>query len=202
VEESLLRRWLGLASIRIQSAGRTAGDDQTASRLAVPILQRSDVNRVLGELLPEAAPVPRLLAPPPVARRRMVRRGILRAAPLILVAGAVLWALVRPATPAALLGVPLAALAGLAGYRSLGHARRGGFLYARQGAVIRVTTVVPVAKAQSGSVRSSFFQRRVGLATLHVDVAGGGPTPKVLEEAEPTAEALLQAVIGRSAPSP
>jgi putative membrane protein len=202
VEESLLRRWLGLASIRTQSAGRTAGDDQTASRLAVPILQRSDVNRVLGELLPEAAPVPRLLAPPPVARRRMVRRGILRAAPLILVAGAVLWALVRPATPAALLGVPLAALAGLAGYRSLGHARRGGFLYARQGAVIRVTTVVPVAKAQSGSVRSSFFQRRVGLATLHVDVAGGGPTPKVLEEGEPTAEALLQVVIGRSAPSP
>jgi putative membrane protein len=197
VEESLLRRWLGLASIRIQSAGRTAGDDRTASRLAVPVLQRSDVNRVLGELLPEAAPVPRLLAPPPVARRRMVRRGILRAAPPILVAGAVLWALVRPATPVALLGVPLAALTGLAAYRSLGHARRGGFLYARQGAVIRVTTVVPVAKAQSGSVRSSLFQRRVGLATLHVDVAGGGPTPKVMEEAEPTAEALLQVVIGR-----
>jgi putative membrane protein len=202
VEESLLRRWLGMASIRIQSAGRTAGDDQTASRLAVPVLQRSDVNRVLGELLPEAAPVPRLLAPPPVARRRMVRRGILRAAPPIVAAGAVLWALVRPATPVAVLGVPLAALTGLAAYRSLGHARRGGFLYARQGAVIRVTTVVPVAKAQSGSVRSSFFQRRVGLATLHVDVAGGGPTPKVMEEAEPTAEALLQVVIGRSATSP
>jgi putative membrane protein len=198
VEESLLRRWLGLASIRIQSAGRTGGGDQTASRLAVPVLQRSEVNRVLGELLPEAAPVPRLLAPPPVARRRMVRRGILRAAPLILAAGAVLWALARPATPAALLGVPLAALVGLAAYRSLGHARRGGFLYARQGAVIRVTTVVPVSKAQSGSVRSSFFQRRVGLATLHVDVAGGGPTPKVMEEAEPTAEALLQVVLGRS----
>jgi putative membrane protein len=197
VEESLLRRWLGLASIRIQSAGRTAGDDRTASRLAVPVLHRSDVNRVLGELLPQAAPVPRLLAPPPVARRRMVRRGVLRSAPLILAAGAVLWALVRPATPAVLLGVPLAALVGLAGYRSLGHARRGGFLYARQGAAIRVTTVVPVAKAQSGSVRSSFFQRRVGLATLHVDVAGGGPTPKVMEEAAPTAEALLQVVIGR-----
>jgi putative membrane protein len=197
VEESLLRRWLGLASIRIQSAGRTAGDDRTASRLAVPVLQRSDVNRVLGELLPGAAPVPRLLAPPPVARRRTVRRGLLRAAPLILAAGAVLWTLVRPAAPAALLGVPLAALVGLAAYRSLGHARRGGFLYASQGAVIRVTSVVPVAKAQSGSVRSSFFQRRVGLATLHVDVAGGGPTPKVMDEAEPTAEELLQLVLGR-----
>jgi putative membrane protein len=94
--------------------------------------------------------------------------------------------------------VPLAALGGIAGYRSLGHARRGGFLYARRGVVIRVTTVVPVAKAQSGSVRSSFFQRRRGLATLHVDVAGGGPTPKVVDEAEATAEELLQVVLGRS----
>jgi putative membrane protein len=94
--------------------------------------------------------------------------------------------------------LPLAALGGLAGYRGRGHARRGGFLYARQGVAIRVTTVVPVAKAQSGSVRSSLFQRRRGLATLHVDVAGGGPTPKVLDEAEPTAEELLQVVLGRS----
>jgi putative membrane protein len=199
VEESLLRRWLGLASIRIQSAGRTGGADQTASRLAVPVMQRSDVNRVLGELLPGAAPVPGLLAPPPAARSWMVRRGILKSAPLILAAIVVLWTVSRPVAPAALVGVPLAVLVGLASYRSLGHARRDGFLYARQGVVIRVTTVVPVAKAQSGSVRSSFFQRRRGLATLHVDVAGGGPTPKVMDEAEPTAEELLQVVLGRTA---
>jgi putative membrane protein len=197
VDESLLRRALGLASIRIQSAGRTGGADQTASRLAVPILQRSDVNRVLGELLPGAAPVPMLLAPPPVARRWMVRRGVLRAVLPAAAVAAVLWLLSRPAAPLALLLLPLAALGGLAGYRGLGHARRGGFLYARRGVAIRVTTVVPVAKAQSGSVRSSLFQRRRGLATLHVDVAGGGPTPKVLDEAEGTAEELLQVVLGR-----
>jgi putative membrane protein len=198
VDESLLRRALGLASIRIQSAGRTGGADQTASRLAVPILQRSDVNRVLGELLLGAAPVPRLQSPPPAARRWMVRRGVLWGVlPAVAVAGA-LWLLSRPAAALALLLLPLAALGGLAGYRGRGHARRGGFLYARQGVAIRVTTVVPVAKAQSGSVRSSLFQRRRGLATLHVDVAGGGPTPKVLDEAEPTAEELLQVVLGRS----
>jgi putative membrane protein len=198
VEESLLRRLLGLASIRIQSAGRTGGGDQTASRLAVPILQRSDVNRVLGELLQGAAPVPRLLAPPPVARRWMVRRGVLRAAPLTAAVAVALWLLSWPAASLALLLVPLAGLGGLAAYRSLGHARGRGFLYARRGVLIRVTTVVPVAKAQSGSVRSSWFQRRRGLATLHVDVAGGGPTPKVVDEAEATAEELLQVVLGRS----
>jgi putative membrane protein len=197
VEESLLRRVLGLASVRIQSAGRTGGGDQTASRLAIPVLPRSDVNRVVGELLPAAAPLPRLLAPPPAARRRAVRRGVLEAAPLVVVAAVALWLLSRPVAAVALLIVPLAALGGRAAYRSLGHARRDGFLYARRGVAIRVTTVVPVAKAQSGSVRSSPFQRRAGLATLHVDVAGGGPTPKVLDEAEGTAEELLQAVLGR-----
>jgi uncharacterized membrane protein YdbT with pleckstrin-like domain len=64
---------------------------------------------------------------------------------------------------------------------------------------VRVLTVVPVAKAQSGSVRSSPFQRRAGLATLHVDVAGGGPVPRVLDESEPRVEALLQLVLGRPA---
>jgi putative membrane protein len=100
----------------------------------------------------------------------------------------------------AVLALPVLALAvvlGLAAYRNLGHATREGFLYARVGVAIRVTTAVPVAKAQSGSVRSSLFQRRAGLATLHVDIAGGGPTPRVHDESEGTATGLLQGVLGR-----
>jgi putative membrane protein len=205
IEESLLRRALGLASIRIQSAGRTGGGDQTASRLAIPVLQRVQVNRVLEELLPGATPVPRLLLPPPAARRRAVTRGVLTATVVLAAVAIPLWRLASLgvlAVPAALalLALPVLALAvaiGLAAYRSLGHATREGFLYARVGVAIRVTTAVPVAKAQSGSVRSTPFQRRAGLATLHVDVAGGGPTPKVHDESEATATGLLQVVLGR-----
>ena len=205
IEESLLRRALGLASIRIQSAGRTGGGDQTASRLAIPVLQRVQVNRVLEELLPGAAPVPRLLLPPPAARRRAVTRSVLTATVFIAAVGLALWWLTSLGVlgvPAALavLALPVLAVAvtiGLAAYRSLGHATREGFLYARVGVAIRVTTAVPVAKAQSGSVRTTPFQRRAGLATLHVDVAGGGPTPKVHDESEATATGLLQVVLGR-----
>jgi putative membrane protein len=205
IEESLLRRALGLASIRIQSAGRTGGGDRTASRLAVPVLPRVQVNRVLEELLPGAAPVPRLLLPPPAARRRAVTRGVLTATLVMATVALPLWWLTSLdvlAVPAALavLALPVLALAvavGLAGYRNLGHATREGFLYARVGVAIRVTTAVPVAKAQSGSVRTTPFQRRAGLATLHVDVAGGGPTPKVHDESEATATGLLQVVLGR-----
>ena len=204
IEESLLRRLLRLASIRLQSAGRAGGSDRTASRLAIPVLQRTQVNRLLGELLPGAAPVLRLLAPPPAARRRAVTRSVLRTAVLVAAVALALWRLTSPGAvglaSAAVLVVAVLALAvaaGLAAYRSLGHAAGRGFLYARVGVAIRVTTVVPVAKAQSGSVRTTPFQRRSGLATLHVDIAGGGPAPRVYDEAEPTAERLLQVVLGR-----
>jgi putative membrane protein len=204
IEESLLRRLLGLASIRIQSAGRTGGSDQTASRLAIPVLQRTEVNRLLGELLPGAAPMLRLLAPPPAARRRAVTRSLLRTAVLVAAVALPLLLLTSPGPAALSAGavlvvavLALAVVAGLAAYRNLGQAAGNGFLYARVGVAIRVTTVVPVAKAQSGSVRTSPFQRRSGLATLHVDIAGGGPAPRVYDEAEPTAERLLQVVLGR-----
>jgi putative membrane protein len=204
IEESLLRRLLGLASIRIQSAGRAGGSDQTASRLAIPVLQRAEVNRLLGELLPGAAPVLRLLAPPPAARRRAVTRSVLRTAVLVAAVALALRLLTSPGAVALASAVvvivavlALAVAAGLAAYRSLGHAAGQEFLYARVGVAIRVTTVVPVAKAQSGSVRTTPFQRRSGLATLHVDIAGGGPAPRVYDEAEPTAERLLQVVLGR-----
>jgi putative membrane protein len=207
IEESLLRRALGLASIRIQSAGRTGGGDQTAGRLAIPVLPRVQVNKVLDELVAGAAPVPRLLAPPPAARRRAVTRSVVSTSLVLAAIALVLWLLrsqdvleLPAAVALAALPVLAAAVAvGLAAYRSLGHATGQGFLYARVGVAIRVTTVVPVAKAQSGSVRSSPFQRRSGLATLHVDIAGGGPTPRVHDEAEPVAEDLLQLVLGRRA---
>ena len=210
IEESLLRRALGLASVRLQSAGRAGRSDETASRLAIPILQRVQVNRILGELLPGAAPIPALAAPPPAARRRAVTRSVLRTALVAAVVALPVWFLATRnglgvAPSFTLFMLPLLALAvavGLAAYRGLGHAAGERFLYARAGAAIRVLTVVPVAKAQSGSVRSSPFQRRAGLATLHVDVAGGGPVPRVYDETEPRAEALLQLVLGRRVASP
>ena len=205
VEESLLRRILSLASVRLQSAGRTGRGDETASRLAIPVLQRTEVNRVLGELLPGASPIPTLRAPPPAARRRAVVRSLLRTTLAAAVVAMAVWLLATGngfgvAPGSALLLVPLLVLAvlfGLAAYHSLGHAAGPAFLYARSGVAIRVVTVVPVAKAQSGSVRSSVFQRRAGLATLHVDIAGGGPTPRVRDESEGRAETLLQVVLGR-----
>jgi putative membrane protein len=193
IEESLVRRWLGFASMRIQSAGQAARAEATTSRLAVPILPAVQVNRLLGELLPGAAPVPMLLGPPPAARRRAIVRRVVPVLVVVALATFLLW----PWGAVAVAALPLAWLAGEAAYRNLGHARHGGFLTARRGALVRTTAVVPAAKAQSARVRSTLFQRRAGLATLHVDVAGGGPIPQVTDEAVATAERLLAGVVRR-----
>jgi len=193
LEESLLRRTLGLGAVRVQSAG-SARHDEGTGRVAVPVLRRSGFDALLAELLPGAAPVPALSGHPPVARRRALVRAVVPAA----LVTAALALLLRPLGALALLALVPAALLGLANYRGLAHARREGFLYARRGALIRSTAVVPARKAQSVRVVSTPFQRRAGLATLYVDVAGGGPTPRVRDESRPTAEALQRAVLQRA----
>jgi putative membrane protein len=65
---------------------------------------------------------------------------------------------------------------GLARYRALGHATTTGTVVARSGALLHRTAFVPVARTQSHRVESSPFQRRSGLATLAIHVAGRGRT--------------------------
>jgi putative membrane protein len=187
VDEPVVRRWLGYASVRVQSAG------QGSDRVRIPILPAAELDRVLAELLPRAAPMPPLLRPPRAALRRAVVRRVAAVAVVVAVAGVLLW----PWGASAALLLPLAAAAGVGAYRSLGHALRGGYLVARRGWLLRSSAVVPLAKVQSARVTSTPFQRRAGLATLHADVAGGGTMPRVVDESAERAESLLQPVVGR-----
>jgi putative membrane protein len=186
IDEPVVRRALGFASLRVQSAGQGGGD-----RVRVPILPKAKVDRVLAELLPSAAPLPPLLAPPRAARRRAVVRRVLPVTVLVAAASAVLWPWGAGAVPL----IPLSVAAGVAAYRSLGHALSGGHLVARRGWLLRTTAVVPVAKTQSARVTSTPFQRLAGLASLHADVAGGGSMPRVTDESVERAESLLAAVV-------
>jgi uncharacterized membrane protein YdbT with pleckstrin-like domain len=61
--------------------------------------------------------------------------------------------------------------------------------------LVRSTVIVPLSKAQSCRVRSTPFQRRAHLATLHVDVAGSGADPRVIDERAGRALELLHAVL-------
>ncbi|MCU1497843.1 MAG: rane-flanked domain [Acidimicrobiales bacterium] len=176
VHENLLRRALGLASVQLQNAGGGTQAEGAVSRLTIPYVRRELVDALFAQVLPAGAHHPDLIAAPAAARRRAWVRHV---APVVLVtavalaatrSGWALWLLV--------LVLPAALLAELR-YRNLGHAATPAVVVARGGALVRETTVVPVAKAQSTRLRSSPFQRRLHLATLHIDVAGRGGTPTV-----------------------
>lgn len=170
VEQTAVRRLLGLASVQLAAAGSGSSADAQVSRMTVPILPVGDVDRLLGSVLPGIGPQPALIPAPAAARRRQIVRRAVPAAGATALAATLLW-------PWGLLSaavVPLAVAAGELAYRGLGHASTPTHVFARRGGVWRRTAVLPLARTQSARVRQSLFQRRAGLATLSVEAAGRG----------------------------
>lgn len=179
IQQNLLRRALGLASVQLQSAGSGASASGDVSRITVPVMPVGELPHLLEHVLPDRPALPELAPAPPAARRRAILR---RAGPVTLVAAPIV--AFAPTAPVVMLAVTLLALAvgtGELAWRGLGHAAPPDHVVARSGGLLRETVVVPVAKAQSTRLRSSPLQRRAGLATLLVDVAGRGSTPAIID---------------------
>lgn len=166
VTQSVLRRLVRRAAIRVQSA---------AGRFVVPLVSTDDAVALVCELLGVRA-LPDLRPSPPAALRRLVMRRTGPMAAFALVAALVWW----PVGLLAALLVPIAAATGWSAWRRLGHGADAQSVVARSGALYRKLVVVPVDKSQSTRVTTTAFQRRAGLATLRVDVAGA-PSPRVPE---------------------
>jgi len=169
VAQRLLLRPFGRADLRLRSAASGSGD---ASRVDIPLLDATEVDRVLGRVLPAAVPRPALEPAPPAARRRARIRGTLAGA--VLVAACLGMAAVT--TPwwlvvGAIVG-PVGPWLSELGYRGLGWAEQAGVHHARSGTLARRWAIVPVARVQSAAVVSSVLQRRRGLASVRFDLAG------------------------------
>jgi putative membrane protein len=179
VHQNLLRRSLGLSSVQLQSAGSGAAAEGEVTRLTIPYVRDADLAGLLAEVLPAAVDHPALIPAPPPARRRAWFRRVVPAAIVLLVLATALaisasaWAVLL-----VVLVVPFVLEAELV-YRNLGHVGTPELVVARSGGFVRETAFLPVAKAQSTALTSSPFQRRLGLATLHVHVAGRGEVPVV-----------------------
>lgn len=187
LHENVVRRRLGLASVQLQSAGSGSQAEGDVTRVTIPLVRRADLDALLARILPAAVDAPPLIPPPSAARRRAWVRGVLPATvvlPVMVAAIAVLsdW---RQAVPplAVICVVLLAVLAATAElrFRNLGHAATPELVVASGGGWVRHLAFVPVAKTQSTLLRSSPFQRRSGLATLRIDVAGRHFTPTITD---------------------
>jgi putative membrane protein len=164
MEENLVRRVLGLASLRVLTAGygRGSGDEQQSSML-VPVADRERCVAIAEAVLGSGGLLGIEVQPAP-------SRAFLRRLSLAVIVGAAALALglaVRGAALAAALPVlPLAIGLAFLSWRALGHAVVERHVVARSGALVRRTTVADQANIQHLVLRRSPTQRPFGLASV------------------------------------
>jgi putative membrane protein len=164
VEENLIRRAFGLASLRVLTAGygKGSGDEQQSSML-VPVGARERCLAVAEAVLGSDGLSDAGLRPAP--RRALVRR--LAFASIVGVAAlATGLALPDGALAAAVPVLPLAIGFEYLAWRALGHAVVRRHVVARSGALLRRTTVADRANVQHLILHRSPTQRPFGLASV------------------------------------
>lgn len=204
VEENLLRRLLGLATVKADIAGR-AGNEGRDTGLLLPLGTRAGafalVERILEE--PGLADVPLTPMPTRARTRRFFRAGLSTAAATGAAVAATwpsgLWAL-------GLLLLAVFVPAAHVAYRALGHAQPAGYVLARAGLLVRRTAFVPEQRLQSLALTATPLQRWRSLATLELQIArspGVWPGPRLIDLDADEATALqgrLAAVMASGRP--
>lgn len=171
LRQGWLHRLLGLAVVRMHTAGSFGEQDSGGSSELFPILRRRDAAGLCLRALPEAA-LDGALSP---VSRRAIRRAFLRFAAALL--GGVAAAAWRWDLRLAALAAPALLLAWWAAwlrFRGLGWRLDDRALLARRGLLGRTTVVVPRDRIQACTVRQSPLDRRLGLARLSVLTAAAG----------------------------
>nr|WP_221301504.1 PH domain-containing protein [Pseudoxanthomonas broegbernensis] len=196
LQETLLHRWLGRRSLRIDTATGGREDDPRKLRELAPIAPPEACDRLIAHLLTEAAwPPPRWT---PVPRRCWWR----------LFAGGVPWNLLLTTALAwnfgpwgllALLWLPWSAYAAWRQAGRLGYAMDARLVAVRGGWWSRWWRLAEIDKLQALRLRRSPLDRWLGTASLWLDTAGAGAmSPPLCIRFLPQAQArALYAQLGR-----
>ncbi|MEX2626363.1 MAG: PH domain-containing protein [Ilumatobacteraceae bacterium] len=189
--DNVVRRRFDLASIDARTADLGGGgDDASTSSTSIPIGARDDIERLAGEFLPGLDP-PQPIRHPAAAVRRMVVRRCLRLVPLSALVGLLVSG---PAGAALAAGIGL--VAGIVSGWMAGRRLRSGWneqvIVTEHGVAVWRRSVVPAARVQSVGVVQTPFQRRLGLASVRLDVAGSVGGIEVRDLATADAHRLAQ----------
>lgn len=178
IAEGPLRRPFGLCSVRLETAGY--GRDPAAARTLFPLLPTAAVDTQLATFVPALAngPTPASApdsSPPAFQRppRRAARRYIVPPTVIVLliaVAMTLFWPAAWPVIP---ILTALAALDGLARYRSAGYRIDTNRLLLRRGSLTRRTLIARPNHLQDHSISQNALQSRAQLANLSITVASG-----------------------------
>jgi putative membrane protein len=203
VHRNWLRRSLGFATVRIRSAGGSTGGD---GRVTVPLVRAEAVDPLLAAVLPGTPGVPPLTSHPRAALRRALFRWL---RPTVLALGIVWFITLALPTVTPLIVtrsrwwllalLPVASALAVVEYRQLAHGLTDRVVAARQGALSVATTIAPVVKVQGVTTRSNLFQRRLGLRTVVVAVAGPAAVVEVLDAGAAEARELHARLVEHAA---
>jgi putative membrane protein len=171
VAEGPFRRPFGLCSVRLETAGY--GSEAAAARTLFPLLPIAGLDAQLATFVPALAgtgAAPTFTCPPRRAIRRYVLPGTLTVL-LLAVAATLAWPPV--AWPAIPVLTALAALDGLARYRSAGSQLDSTRLLLRRGSITRRTLIARPTRLQDHSFAQTALQHQAHLADISITVASG-----------------------------
>ena len=174
ISQGPLHRWLGRASVRVETAGGTSAETrgQRDREWLAPLIRLQALPGLLREVVPGFDWPPASWQPVhPRAFRRAVKPGLVVAA----LAGT-LWGVMLGRS--AVVVVPLLAIwsviAARQHVRGLGWAEHDEGVLMRSGWIWRQVTLARANKIQSVSFHQSPFDRRTTMARVRVDTAGAG----------------------------
>lgn len=171
VEENVLMRRYGFASLAVETAGYAPGQSPSGgSEAAIPLAPRADVFSLARDIEPFGEYD--LSRPPERARKRYVRRYAL-AALAVVAAGFLVSRFVVSFPWYALVAlVPLAVPAATRAHANRGVHADGDHVVTQKGWWRRQTTVVPNHRVQTVIRSQTVFQQRWDLTSVVVDTAG------------------------------
>ena len=168
IEENLPRRLLGFAAVKVDVAGSVEPNASSGSNVLLPFGTRAQADDLVRTLLAQGEAV---AAPLEAMPRRALRRRIVRAGMVTLLATAAAVPFLETQGLYALLVFAPGLAAAFASYRALGHADIDGVLVTRAGWWVRRTTFTPSGRVQALEEHATVFQRWQHLVTLDLQIA-------------------------------
>lgn len=172
LRESLTHRWLGRQGLVVDSASIQAANDQRSLRDLAPVATPAAIDALIRHLLPGRSwPMQQWR---PLHPRAWRRQFAIPALVVLAIAAATTW---QQGTwgLAVLALLPVVFLRAKVWARHAGYSEESGLIAVREGWLDKRWRFAEVGKLQSLTLRQSPFDRRHGMASVHMDTAGANP---------------------------
>ncbi|AQR73050.1 hypothetical protein BXU08_04610 [Sphingomonas sp. LM7] len=193
VHRAPLRGRFGWQSLEMQTLG--GSDDASGRQAMAPFARADEVARVI-----DAAGLPQFEGDTltPVSRGHILRAALRHGLPVL-----VLFAIAGALLPILWIGltlVPVPVGVALLQRRHHRYGLRATSVQVARGVLSQRDWTVPYAAVQTLTVRRTWLQRRLGLATVMIDTAGAGgwAAPDIADVSEPIAFELAQTLAARA----